>query len=359
MTVAMPQSVRRIGLPQNNSKKRDQMPMISVIVPIFKVEAYLDRCVQSVLKQTYSDFELILVDDGSPDRCGLMCDEWMTKDSRIRVLHKENGGLSDARNAGVSIARGEWITFVDSDDYIHPQMLESLYRAITQCGVKIAVCGYVRTRGEPLQTEQVLQATLWTPEQLYTQRCINATVAWGKLYHQTEVRAYPVGKLHEDEFITYQVLFAQEKIAVIDGALYAYFTNDAGIMNQKWKPGRLDILEAIEQQISFFTTMGYRQIAYQRASEYVANICSQLQYISQMQDCLEQKKYARFCRDKLRNGIRKYQRWGYINLLDHYEAYKMAWPWKIGQFAIIVSLWRLGGSLNRTISQKRTTGKND
>jgi hypothetical protein len=85
------------------------------------------------------------------------------------------------------------------------------------------------------------------------------------------------------------VLFAQEKIAVIDGALYAYFTNDAGIMNQKWKPGRLDILEAIEQQISFFTTMGYRQIAYQRASEYVANICSQLQYISQMQDCLEQK----------------------------------------------------------------------
>ncbi len=114
------------------------MSNISVIVPVYKVEKYLNLCVESILQQTYSDFELILVDDGSPDNCGKMCDEWALKDKRIRVIHKENGGLSDARNAGLDIISGNFVMFVDSDDVIHHRTLETLYREITDNNAEIA-----------------------------------------------------------------------------------------------------------------------------------------------------------------------------------------------------------------------------
>ena len=114
--------------------------MISVIVPVYNVEKYLDRCVKSILSQSFSDFELLLVDDGSPDRCGEMCDEYAKGDSRIKAFHKRNGGLSDARNFGIEKALGEYLMFVDSDDYIHEQMLETLHRLITENDADLAVC---------------------------------------------------------------------------------------------------------------------------------------------------------------------------------------------------------------------------
>ena len=118
------------------------MSKISVIVPVYKVEAYLDRCVKSILDQTFEDFELILVDDGSPDRCGVMCDGWAAKDRRIRVIHKENGGLSDARNAGINAALGDWLTFIDSDDYVHPNMFQVLLDAAYISGTSVSICTY-------------------------------------------------------------------------------------------------------------------------------------------------------------------------------------------------------------------------
>ena len=105
------------------------MDLISVIVPVYKVEPYLDKCVRSIVEQTYQNLEIILVDDGSPDNCGAICDAWAEKDSRIKVIHKENGGLSDARNAGMDVATGQWIAFVDSDDWIAEEMYESLLNA--------------------------------------------------------------------------------------------------------------------------------------------------------------------------------------------------------------------------------------
>ena len=116
-------------------------PLISVIVPIYKVEKYLDRCVESIVNQTFSDIEIILVDDGSPDNCGKMCDEWAKKDARIKAFHKENGGLSDARNFGIEHSTAEFLIFIDSDDFIEPQMLEVLYGLITEHGADVAVCG--------------------------------------------------------------------------------------------------------------------------------------------------------------------------------------------------------------------------
>ena len=120
--------------------------LISVIVPVYKVEKYIHRCVDSILAQTFTDFELILVDDGSPDNCGMICDEYALKDNRIHVIHKENGGLSDARNAGIDWAfehsNSEWITFIDSDDWIHSRYLEKLYQTVNQFDCQISVCGY-------------------------------------------------------------------------------------------------------------------------------------------------------------------------------------------------------------------------
>ena len=116
--------------------------LITVIVPVYKVEKYLDRCVQSIVDQTYTNLEIILVDDGSPDNCPKMCDEWAKKDKRIKVIHKQNGGLSDARNAGLEKAKGKYVGFVDSDDYISPIMYEKLYKCIIDNQADMAMCGF-------------------------------------------------------------------------------------------------------------------------------------------------------------------------------------------------------------------------
>ena len=129
--------------------------LVSVIVPVYKVEPYLDRCVASILAQTYPNLEVILVDDGSPDNCPAFCDAWAQRDARIRVIHKKNGGQSTARNAGLDAARGEWIAFVDSDDTITPDYCAKLYAAVQQTGAQIAACNYrqVDESGQPLKEQ--------------------------------------------------------------------------------------------------------------------------------------------------------------------------------------------------------------
>lgn len=247
------------------------MPTISVIVPVYKVEAYLDRCVQSILNQTYTDFELILVDDGSPDGCGALCDAWAEKDSRIRVIHKQNGGLSDARNAGIEIAEGKYLTFVDSDDYIHPKMLEALYEAIQKTGAKVSVCAYQETDGEALPDFDQTGYECWKTEDFYLRKCVNATVAWGKLYEAGcfETMRYPKGKIHEDEFVTYLILFDQKETPFVDLPLYGYFRNSAGITKSQWKPQRLHALEAMVDQCAFFRKKGLWEIFAKRARDYI------------------------------------------------------------------------------------------
>ena len=213
------------------------MPTISVIVPVYKVEPYLNRCVDSVLRQTYRDFELILVDDGSPDRCGEICDEYARQDSRVHVIHKENGGLSDARNAGIDWVEANsdsrWLIFADSDDWVHPELLARLLDAATAFDLKISVCGYQETEGaDPAVLPEDMRPCRWTPKQFYMEHFVNATVAWGKLYSRSCFRdiRYPVGKIHEDEFVTYRLLFAQEAIAVVPGLSRSGTTISAGLM---------------------------------------------------------------------------------------------------------------------------------
>ena len=242
--------------------------LISVIVPVYKVEEYIYRCVDSILAQSFKDFELILVDDGSPDNCGKICDEYAQKDKRITVIHKENGGLSDARNTGIdwALKNSNWITFIDSDDWVHTDYLKNLYNAVKENNVDISVCGYVNTTGEDdLHTKNSeINTLLCTPEDFFINNNINAVVAWGKLYKKSlwnDIR-YPYGKIQEDEFTTHKLLFKCPQIAFVDAVLYYYYTNSNGIMGKKWTPKRLEALDAIESRMLFFKDNGFEK-AYQ------------------------------------------------------------------------------------------------
>ena len=236
------------------------MPSISVIVPVYKVEAFLGRCVDSILAQSLDDFELILVDDGSPDNCGQICDAYAAKDSRVRVIHQENGGLSAARNAGIDWAftcsDSQWLAFVDSDDWVHRDYLQQLYAAAAETGCLLSACSFQRTAGEELPEAVARHGICLSADDYYCGEGSETgagVVAWNKLYHKSlfQTLRYPVGKLNEDEFTTYRLVYAAGKVAVTDAVLYAYYQNPDGIMRSRWNPRRLHILEAFRQQIDF------------------------------------------------------------------------------------------------------------
>lgn len=258
------------------------MATISVIVPVYKVEPYIRRCVDSILEQTFTDFELILVDDGSPDNCPAICDEYAQKDSRVHVVHQENGGLSAARNAGIDWAfinsDSRWFTFIDSDDWVHSRMLESLYTTSMEQRVAVSLCGYAETTGENIEIDQCeLHGTLWKPEEFYSEQTVAATVAWGKLYKRdcfSQIR-YPAGKLHEDEFTTYKILFAQPKIAVISAPLYFYYNNPNSITTSAWMPRRMDAIQAFDEQLAFFESSGFPIALKRRVRSYFWMLCAQ------------------------------------------------------------------------------------
>lgn len=215
-------------------------PLISIIVPIYNVERYLPKCIDSILEQTYSNFELILVDDGSPDSCGKICDEYQKKDSRIIVIHKKNGGLSSARNAGIDVAKGEYIGFVDSDDYIEPFMYEKLFQAVSENQCKLAVCSinFVFEDGIVLQKTQDAKDQVFDFEQammeMNTYRLFDMG-AWSKLYHKSlldDIR-FPEGKLSEDFYIMYKVFDKAQKIAFVATPCYNYLQRQNSISRNK------------------------------------------------------------------------------------------------------------------------------
>lgn len=234
------------------------MERISVIVPIYKVEAYLDKCVQSIVDQTYTDLEIILVDDGSPDRCGDMCEAWAKKDSRIKVIHKENGGLSDARNAGMAIAAGEYICFVDSDDWINPRYVELLHTAVVKHQASVAACDvtpFYENDAVCTDISQPIQCASYTSEAAIA-TLINGThfraVAWNKLFRRDLLQGeqFPVGKYHEDEFFSYRILAKAETLVYVDVPLYYYLQRSGSIMTSV-SVRHLDALDAGLQRLSF------------------------------------------------------------------------------------------------------------
>ena len=226
------------------------MDLISVIVPVYKVEKYLDRCVQSIVDQTYRNLEIILVDDGSPDRCPAMCDAWAAKDPRIKVIHKENGGSARARNVGLDSATGAFIGFVDSDDFIHPEMYQYLHQILCETESDISECGYCLTKEDAFPFEETTEEIcgLTTEEALREniRDQICRQILWNKLYKRETVGKIRMveGKTIDDEFFTYRVLAQANKVAVSNQKLYAYRQQAGSIMHQSYSVKWLAAIEA-------------------------------------------------------------------------------------------------------------------
>ena len=237
------------------------MDKISVIIPVYKVEKYLDQCVESVVGQSYTELEIILVDDGSPDSCPRKCDEWARRDGRIRVIHQENRGLSGARNSGIEAMTGDYLTFVDSDDVLHPEVLERLYRAAVSGGCDMSVCSLVRfADGEtPAAAEEVGEAqTVSAQEVLRLGTLLNRSEACGKLYRKSvfDDLRFVEGITYEDTQILPYVLQNCEKICIIPDGLYFYRKNVGGIMSSGINERKFCVFDIYAEHIRLYRGLG-------------------------------------------------------------------------------------------------------
>lgn len=267
-------------------------PVVSVIVPIYNVQHYLKPCIDSICEQTYTRLEIILVDDGSTDDCGRICDDYAEIDSRITVLHKENGGLSSARNAGLDMAKGEYISFVDADDTVHPSFIEILIGLCRDYQCTIAQCDYLTVAENslrlPLNTLQSIK--LYNNKQALYELCCTSngtkyTVAWNKLYKKELFQniRYPLGRIHEDEFTTYLLLWKSEKTAVINQYLYYYLQRSDSIMGSGFSVKRLDGLAAFRERLEFLKDK-------QLWEEYEGTLRAMIHLIESSYSRLEEKK---------------------------------------------------------------------
>lgn len=252
-------------------------PSISVIVPVYKCEKYIEACVESILNQTFSDFEIILVDDGSPDNSGRICDQLAEKHNNIVVIHQENQGQAAARNNGVKFARGEWLHFVDSDDSVHPEMLEALYNAIIENDVKLAMCSAVQGEEAPddfYDNKKAEFETLETNEEIILNLCKNEKyyywVVWGKLIHKSILQKHPFteGRIYEDNAIVCKWLCEAKKVALTDATLYFYYVNTSGTTKKDFTIKHLDVLWAFKEQIDFFSSLKFNKMTEHLATYY-------------------------------------------------------------------------------------------
>lgn len=230
-------------------------PLISIIIPIYKVEQYLRRCLDSIINQTYTNLDIVLVDDGSPDKSPQICDDYAAKDNRITVIHKKNGGLSDARNAGLDICKGKFISFVDSDDWVDANYVKALFDLLTETNTDIAIGNFLKTDGSKKTPTGPIQHRTLNP----TEAIICCTrgdtpafaISCSKLYKKElfDKLRFPVGKYHEDEFTTYLLFYKSTSIAYTSQVLYYYYSREKSITSSQHP---YDALEAFEQRYLFF-----------------------------------------------------------------------------------------------------------
>ena len=238
---------------------------ISVIVPVYRVEKYLPACIDSILNQTFTDFELILVDDGSPDRCPEICDETAKRDARVRVIHQANQGLSAARNAGIEAARGAWLSFVDSDDFLAPDFLETLHDAAVRAGgADCALCGVQLTDeagekiGQPLSVADGVRTGRSILETLCRAPEIPYLVAWNKLYRRDvfQTLRYPVGRQNEDTYLAAELFDTVQTVICVSKPMYFYRQRADSIMYTAVTTHNLDEMWAFEHCFAYFEAHG-------------------------------------------------------------------------------------------------------
>lgn len=232
-------------------------PLISIIVPVYKVEKYLEKCIQSIINQTYNNLQIILVDDGSPDNCGKICDKYAQKDNRIEVIHKTNGGLSDARNVGISKAKGKYIGFVDSDDYIEKSMYEDLYNLMEEKQSDVCICNFYNVVGNNKVLKNPNNGIQeYNKIDILREILVDSKIqsyAWNKLYKKElfDNIKYPVGKKYEDIGTTFYILEKCNKIIVTGTPEYYYLNRDDSIVNNVNEKTITDYIELITERYDY------------------------------------------------------------------------------------------------------------
>lgn len=255
---------------------------ISVIIPIYNTEKYLDKCIRSVVKQTYKNLEIILVDDGSLDQCGNICDKWAERDERIRVIHKSYGGISDARNVGLDVSSGTYIGFVDSDDYIHPEMYQRLYEKIKEYGADMSICGFDRIDE---QNNSIIRSENMPEEELIDKKDAIKNIChkgpfialWNKLFKRelfTDLR-FPYGKFSEDMFVIPWIYYRCDSIVSVSENLYNYVQTPNSQCRRVRTVWHLDTVEAYYKLMIFCQNNGFpdllKEISAGMTDNYIAN----------------------------------------------------------------------------------------
>ena len=286
-------------------------PLISVIVPVYKVEEYLNRCIESIVNQTYTNLEIILVDDGSPDRCPEMCDEWAKKDKRIKVIHKKNGGQASARNDGLALAGGDLVGFVDSDDFIAPSMYEAMYAVMKENECDVVECSRLDfvSDNEVELPKELGPVTVFSREEtirdFLAEKHLKRTV-WNMLVKASIARKvqFDAGKTHEDILWPYRVFMLSDRIAYLDSRLYFYFQRPNSTMNKKYSEKRFDGLDALETRAALIKT-DFPQFHHLATKAYLGACMYQYQYLSRQPESLENRKFQRVLHDRFCAGDQK------------------------------------------------------
>lgn len=296
------------------------MAEVSIIVPVYQVEKYIRQCIESIQAQTFTDFELILVDDGSKDASGEICDKYAKEDDRIKVIHKTNGGLSDARNKGIEVVNSKYLMFIDSDDYIEKDMVKLLYQNILDTESDIAVCNfrYVYEENDKKNFNTDIQSEILSSKEIYLHRKNERnygiwTVVWNKLY-KTELFEnikFRTGKFHEDEFLANQIYKKNLKVSTIPEVLYYYRQRENSIMSRENSNKSLDLIEAYQERI-----YDYIEEADEAGEAYKVLIYS-LEYLSRCrkQNMNEEEKKRFYILKKKTSGISKKLRRNRLSLI--------------------------------------------
>ena len=330
------------------------MELISVIVPIYKAEQYLDRCILSIIHQTYQNLEIILVDDGSPDQCPEMCDKWAQKDERIKAIHQKNSGVSVARNTGISNSSGRYIMMVDSDDYLCSEMIASLCQALEKNGTDLALCEFEKGKQDsfeftyqPNGEVEIIDSKL-ALERIYinSEKALQYVAPWGKLYKRElfEGISYPKGKIFEDIYVTHQLLYRCRKIAVIPQKLIYYYQHADSIMNKKYHVGKLDYLDAVKDRISFFAEHGLNELEEIAYDEYLHSLIWEY---SRARDLLADKEVMKDIVDRFRSIYHK----GYASKRYPKETAMFLRAFYMNP-ELIIWYWRIRGKMESLFGRK-------
>lgn len=311
--------------------------LVSVIIPVYNVEKYLPKCLDTVINQTYKNLEIILVDDGSPDNSGKICDEYAGKDSRIKVIHKENGGLSDARNAGIEVAKGKYITFIDSDDYVDDDYVAYLYDMLLTYKTKISIASH-RVISENKKKDRyahcasICVSSKETLKKLLYDDYVD-TSAWAKMFELTLFKniKFPVGRLYEDAATIYKLIDKCENICISTKPIYNYCIRKDSISQNSFSERKLDLIKSTEEMTDYIEKK-YPDLKHgcerRRMFSYLSTL-SQLATSKQKNKKIEQKlmAYIKINRKEVlkEKKIPKRDRVALYCTIFGYDFYKFAW----------------------------------